>query len=297
MSELPERDVTGHLGSQPLGPGRSNDASEQRLAGAGLPRSPEEPADGLSPAASPRWAFSGRRNWILAAAVGAAVGVIVAGVARTTGGGPDSSSSRAEAPAEGLPGSDSGDSGVGSQSPRPGVPDAALVTPPSAVPTSSPGNNAQDSPRPSEAAASAKSGASPTSDGSGPGGGDDSGSASGNGVALVVEAAGKCLTGSGPGSELVASACDGSAGQSWSPGAAGSLRQGGLCATVTGAEDRTPVVLSTCDQSSAQRIALSGKALVSGPDSKCLDLFGGASGTRVVLWECNGRDNQRWSAA
>ncbi|MGC4947934.1 RICIN domain-containing protein [Streptomyces sp. DT224] len=72
---------------------------------------------------------------------------------------------------------------------------------------------------------------------------------------------------------------------------------GGFCAAVTGTGDRTPVVLAGCDRSSAQRIGLSGKELVSASTGKCLDLFGGASGSRIVLWECNGRDNQRRHAA
>ncbi|MER7056508.1 ricin-type beta-trefoil lectin domain protein [Streptomyces sp. NPDC000351] len=57
----------------------------------------------------------------------------------------------------------------------------------------------------------------------------------------------------------------------------------------------TPVVLAPCDQSAAQRFSLSGKSLLATSSGKCLDLFGGASGTQVVLWECNGRDNQRWN--
>ncbi|MER7722429.1 ricin-type beta-trefoil lectin domain protein [Streptomyces sp. NPDC096323] len=117
------------------------------------------------------------------------------------------------------------------------------------------------------------------------------------GRALVVEASGNCLTGAGSGSELVVAACTGANTQLWSIGSGTALQQGGLCATVTGTEDRTPVVLTTCDRSAAQRLSLSGKSLLSASTSKCLDLFGGASGTQVVLWECNGRDNQRWSSS
>ncbi|MFE6485705.1 ricin-type beta-trefoil lectin domain protein [Streptomyces sp. NPDC057757] len=336
MPELPKRDVTGHLGAQPLGPDRNNDAAtldsaraalaravaahraesagsdagseggseggpdatgQQRLADSDAPRTSEESADEPTDgsAGSSPWAFRRRGRWILAAALGAAVGIVVAGVVGTAGGGPNSSGGQAEPPAEGVLRSGSGDAGLGDRSPQPGVPDAALVTPPSAVPSSSPGKDTQDSPEPSKSGASAGSGATPTAQG--PDSGADSGPTAAPGGALVVEAAGKCLTGAGQGSELVVSACDGSADQSWSSGPAGSLRQGGLCATVTGTEDRTPIALAACDQSSAQQIALTGGALVSEPQGKCLDLFGGASGTRVVLWECNGRDNQHWSAA
>ena len=131
----------------------------------------------------------------------------------------------------------------------------------------------------------------PDKDGTGRAGG----SAPDPGRALAVEASGNCLTGAGSGSELVVAACTGAASQSWNTGSDTALQQGDLCATVTGTEDRAPVVLAPCDQSAAQRFSLSGKSLLSASSGKCLDLFGGASGTQVVLWECNGRDNQRWS--
>lgn len=277
------------------------------VAGPGLPRSSEESAYEISPTASPRrWAFPRRRRWILAAAVGVVVVAVVAGVAVTAGGGSDSSSHQADAPAEGLVPS-GGEDTAGGQSLLPAVPAPKLTASPSADPSTAPSSSssksAQGTPKPGKGDASTGSGSSPAADDSetdsaaGPGTGDPSGSTTGSGNPLVVEASGKCLTGAGSGSQLVASACDGSAGQSWSPESDGTLRQGGLCAALTGTEDRTPVVLATCDRSSTQRISFSGTALVSGPTGKCLDLFGGASGTQIVLWECNGRDNQHWSAA
>ncbi|MEU7472924.1 RICIN domain-containing protein [Streptomyces sp. NPDC044984] len=116
------------------------------------------------------------------------------------------------------------------------------------------------------------------------------------GRALVVEASGNCLTGAGSGSELVVTACTGASSQLWNLGSGTALQQGDLCATVTGTADRTPVLLAPCDRSAAQRFSMSGKSLLSASSGKCLDLFGGASGTQVVLWECNDRDNQRWSS-
>ncbi|MFI1338138.1 RICIN domain-containing protein [Streptomyces sp. NPDC020845] len=59
--------------------------------------------------------------------------------------------------------------------------------------------------------------------------------------------------------------------------------------------DRTPVVMSACAGLPGQRFALSSGSLRAAESGKCLDLFGGASGTDVVLWECNSRDNQQWS--
>ncbi|MFJ2261585.1 RICIN domain-containing protein [Streptomyces sp. NPDC087844] len=116
-------------------------------------------------------------------------------------------------------------------------------------------------------------------------------------TALVVESGGTCLTGSGAGSELSVAACGSASAQSWSTSSGRALKQGGLCASVTGTEDRAPVLLRPCDQSTEQEFALVGSSLVSASSGKCLDVFGGASGTQVVLWECNGRDNQRWSTS
>ncbi|MER7487074.1 RICIN domain-containing protein [Streptomyces sp. NPDC126497] len=187
---------------------------------------------------------------------------------------------------------------------EPGIPDAkrslsasasatAVSRPPS---TGSPTPSGQETEPGTDKAT--ENGAEPTvskapdKDGTGQAGG----SAPDPGRALAVEASGNCLTGAGPGSELVVAACTGAASQSWSIGSGTALQQGDLCATVTGTADRTPVVLGPCDQSAAQRFSLSGKSLLSASSGKCLDLFGGASGTQVVLWECNGRDNQRWSS-
>lgn len=338
MSELPKRNVTGRVGSGPVRPARSNDASNldsaraalaraiaaqraenaeneadrsgpaQGLADPGLPQSSDESTYEISPAPSPRGrAFSRHRRGILVAAAGVAVVAIVAGVAVMVGGGSDNSSRRADAPAEGLVPSDGEDMGPGGQSLLPGVqttaPPASPSAHPSTAPSSSSSKRAGSTPEPGKGTASAGPGSTPAADDSRtdsaakPGGGEPGGPTTGPGGALAVEASGKCLTGAGSGSPLVASVCDGSAGQSWSPASDGSLRQGGLCAALTGTEDRTPVVLATCDQSSAQRISFSGTTLVSAPTGKCLDLFGGASGTQIVLWECNGRDNQHWSAA
>ncbi|MFI6861090.1 ricin-type beta-trefoil lectin domain protein [Streptomyces sp. NPDC050421] len=275
----------------------------------GLPRSSAESvsAHEIPAAASPRrWAFL-RRRWVLATAAAVAVAAVVAGVAVTVGGGSDSSGRRADAPAEGLVESDSEYEGAGGQSLLPGAPTAEQSASPSVTPSvaSSPssGKSAQATPHPGRSTAATGSGSSSatgapaTGSATKPGSDNAGGSTTVKGVALAVQASGKCLTGAGSGAQLLASACGGSAGQSWSPQPDGSLRQGGLCVTVTGTEDRTPVVLATCDRSSVQRVSLSGTALVSASTGKCLDLFGGASGTQIVLWECNGRDNQHWTAS
>lgn len=336
MSELPKRNVTRPVSSRPVKPLRSNDAANldsaraalaramaaQRAenaekeagrstpapgpAGTGATQPPAESAHEISPAAAPRRrrAFS-RRARILAAVVAVVAVAVVAGVAVTAGGGSDGSSRRAEAPAEGSVGPDA--EGAGDRSPLPGASTAERSASPAAAPSATTSSSSSAEPRstpgPGRSTAPAGSGASSEADGTGtdgagkPATGKGGGSNEVHGFPLAVEASGKCLTGAGSGSQLVASACDGSSGQSWSPGPDGSLRQGGLCATLTGTEDRTAVVLSGCTGASAQRVSLSGTALLSASTGKCLDLFGGASGSQIVLWECNGRDNQRWHAA
>lgn len=277
-------------------------------AGAGFPESSEESTYEIAPTASSRrWALPRNRRWVLAAAVGVAVVAVAAGVAVTAGGGDDSPSRQSDVSTEGLVRPDGEDRGAGDKAPLPGAPTAELSASPSAAPSTAPSSSSSKSapatPRPGKGTASAGAGASPSADDSTtgrpaqPGSGRPSGSTTRSGGALSVEASGKCLTGAGSGAQLVASVCNGSVSQSWSPEPDGSLRQGGLCATLTGTEDRTPVVLAACDRSSVQRISFSGTTLRSESTGKCLDLFGGASGTQIVLWECNGRDNQHWSAA
>ncbi|TRV73751.1 hypothetical protein FKN01_26350 [Streptomyces sp. 130] len=328
MPELPKRNVNRPVGSRPAEPLRSNDASQLDSARAALARAiaaqraeeagnaesagdagdAEASAQGISPATPPRRRAFPRRARVLAAVVGVVAVAVVAGVALTAGGGAEGSGSRADAPAEGPVRAGGGAEGDEHRSPQPegtsADPTPSGSVTPSATASPSPGEKQQRRPGAGRSTASeAGSGPSSDADGSGtdsaaePGGGKDGDSAEVRTFPLAVEASGKCLTGAGSGAQLVASPCDGSSGQSWSAGADGSLRQGGLCAAVTGTEERTPVVLAHCDRSSAQRIGLSGKELVSASTGKCLDLFGGASGSQIVLWECNGRDNQRWHAA
>jgi len=119
------------------------------------------------------------------------------------------------------------------------------------------------------------------------------------GQAYVVAASGKCLSrGAGTeGIQLFQATCDGSAAQQWQSGANGTLRSSGKCMTVAGGatDDRTEIQLSGCSGDTSQRFHLSGTELLADQSQKCVDIFGGASGTGAVLWECNGRDNQIWT--
>jgi serine/threonine protein kinase len=119
------------------------------------------------------------------------------------------------------------------------------------------------------------------------------------GRALVVAASGKCLS-SGAGTEgtqLFQATCDGSAAQRWQTGSGGTLRSSGKCMTVAGGatDDRTEIQLAGCNGTGSQRFHLAGTQLMADQSHKCVDIFGGASGTGAVLWECNGRDNQTWT--
>ena len=118
------------------------------------------------------------------------------------------------------------------------------------------------------------------------------------GRALVVAASGMCLS-RGNGSEgvqLYQDTCDGSAAQRWQLGS-GVVRSSGKCMTVAGGAtaDRTAIQLAGCDGSGSQRFRLDGAELLAEQSQKCVDIFGGSSGTVAVLWECNGRDNQTWT--
>ncbi|MFD4523153.1 protein kinase [Streptomyces sp. NPDC058470] len=129
--------------------------------------------------------------------------------------------------------------------------------------------------------------------------GSDSSVAPATGHTLVVAASGKCLS-SGAGTEgiqLIQATCNGSAAQRWQVGSNGSLRSSGKCMTVAGGatDDRTEIQLSGCSGDASQQFHLSGTELLADQSQKCVDIFGGESGTGAVLWECNGRDNQTWT--
>ncbi|MFI5884859.1 protein kinase [Streptomyces sp. NPDC051554] len=117
--------------------------------------------------------------------------------------------------------------------------------------------------------------------------------------ALVVPATEKCLSGGAAteGIQLVQATCDESAGQRWRIGTDGTFRASGKCMTVAGgaSADRTEIQLTACGGDSSQRFHFSGTELLADQSQKCVTVFGGTSGTVVVLWECNNWDNQTWT--
>jgi hypothetical protein len=58
--------------------------------------------------------------------------------------------------------------------------------------------------------------------------------------------------------------------------------------------DRTEIQLTGCSGDASQRFHFSGTELLADQSQKCVTVFGGTSGTVVVLWECNNWDNQTW---
>ncbi|MFJ3695284.1 ricin-type beta-trefoil lectin domain protein [Streptomyces sp. NPDC090052] len=118
---------------------------------------------------------------------------------------------------------------------------------------------------------------------------------------------GKCLDDAGgattDGNRIQLWDCDGSGAQKWfSYGSA--LRLGGRAGKCVEADARStrngsPVQLATCDRGENQRwVSRSDGTLWNAGSGRCLDVPGGAAGNGAVqlaLWDCNAKDNQRWT--
>ncbi|WP_405913654.1 ricin-type beta-trefoil lectin domain protein [Streptomyces sp. NBC_00963] len=118
---------------------------------------------------------------------------------------------------------------------------------------------------------------------------------------------GKCLDDAGgattAGNRIQLWDCDGSGAQKWfSYGSA--LRLGGRAGKCVEADARStrngsPVQLATCDRGENQRwVSRSDGTLWNAGSGRCLDVPGGAAGNGAVqlaLWDCNAKDNQRWT--
>ncbi|MDH6213473.1 serine/threonine protein kinase [Streptomyces pseudovenezuelae] len=207
-----------------------------------------------------------------------------------------------------LPTEKNGTVAAASDGPLPADDPAQHSTDASAPATSSPkashsANSDVTSPTPASsqsASIAAQEGDEPESEGkdTSPANGSDAPAAP-TGHALVVAASGKCLSSGAAteGIQLIQATCDNSAGQRWQTGSGGTLRSAGKCMTVAGGatDDRTQIQLADCNGDSSQRFHLAGTQLMADQSQKCVDIFGGASGTGAVLWECNGRDNQTWT--
>jgi glucosylceramidase len=94
--------------------------------------------------------------------------------------------------------------------------------------------------------------------------------------------------------------CNGSAAQSWTRGADGTVRALGKCLDVTAAStaDGAKVQLFDCNGTGAQQWqATTGRDLVNPAANKCLDVTGSstADATRLQIWTCTGAANQKWT--
>jgi GH25 family lysozyme M1 (1,4-beta-N-acetylmuramidase) len=128
----------------------------------------------------------------------------------------------------------------------------------------------------------------------------------------VQLALGQCLTaaGSNPATaRAVIKACSGSSAQNWTYAADGTLRISNECLTIPTAAQGTPLGLAQCGSTQAQQWRLlyphalnpargsRPTALLNPWSGMCLadPGFSTANGTRVVLWPCNGYNNQSWT--
>ncbi|AGS73281.1 ricin-type beta-trefoil lectin domain protein [Streptomyces collinus] len=116
--------------------------------------------------------------------------------------------------------------------------------------------------------------------------------------------AGKCVdvAGADPanGTPVQLYDCNGTAAQSWTVGADGTVRALGKCLDVTGngTADGSTVQLWDCTGGPNQKWAVSAAHDIVNPQAnKCLDVTGNnpANGTRLQIWSCSGGANQKWT--
>ncbi len=93
--------------------------------------------------------------------------------------------------------------------------------------------------------------------------------------------------------------CNGTAAQTWTVAADGTLRALGKCLDLTsaGTANGTRAQLYDCNGSGAQLWRSgSGGTLVNPQSNRCLDATGpsSANGTRLQIWDCTAAANQRW---
>jgi ricin-type beta-trefoil lectin protein len=88
--------------------------------------------------------------------------------------------------------------------------------------------------------------------------------------------------------------CNGTAAQSWTLAADGTLRVQGMCALILG-DDTVHIV--GCDGRTTARWRTSGQLIINAANDKCLTdpASGTKPGTAVTVTACNGRANERWS--
>ncbi|MFJ4000297.1 ricin-type beta-trefoil lectin domain protein [Streptomyces parvus] len=96
--------------------------------------------------------------------------------------------------------------------------------------------------------------------------------------------------------------CNGADAQKWRFGSDGTIRARDKCLDVANANfsNGTPIQLAWCNGSAAQKFTLNGAHdLVNTAVGKCVDIPNHSKSrgpsTYLILWECTGLDNQKWS--
>jgi len=119
----------------------------------------------------------------------------------------------------------------------------------------------------------------------------------------IIGYGGKCIDvpNSNPadGTQLQMYDCNGTAAQSWTFAADGTVRAFGKCMDVAwGSRDNGAIIqIVGCSGNPAQQFVLSGAGdLVNPQSNKCVDVGGWntSNGAKLVQWECTGGANQKW---
>jgi beta-glucanase (GH16 family) len=123
-------------------------------------------------------------------------------------------------------------------------------------------------------------------------------------VGPITGLAGKCVdvAGANPadGTPIQLFTCNGTAAQTWTMNADGSIRAFGKCLDVSGGvtTDGGRLILWPCTGGLNQKWTYTaGRDLVHARSNKCLDVTGSnsADGTRLQTWACSGGANQKWN--
>ncbi|MGW2352461.1 ricin-type beta-trefoil lectin domain protein [Actinacidiphila glaucinigra] len=268
------------------------DADEGRAAQAAAGTAPQAPHRG-APAAKRR----ARSRPLLLLGGGLAVGVLVCVPFLVRGSGGEERGAAAVTLADEDPAVETPGTGPATASPNGGRSPSPGDTPRRRAESGSPdGPTATPSVSGGKATPRATGGGSTQQPAAGP-----SHSAAVSGTAIRSHDSGRCIDGSPPwGSPLQLWDCTGSAAQSWQIKPDGSVHSRGQCMDIAGGsrDDGAAVQLVDCNGTGAQQFRLNAAHdLVNVQADKCVEAEDspGVNGTRLRLWSCSGRDNQKWS--
>ena len=93
--------------------------------------------------------------------------------------------------------------------------------------------------------------------------------------------------------------CNGTAAQQWSFNGDGTVRAMGKCMDPAGAgtANRTPIQLVTCNGNPVQRFQYVNNELRNTSSGRCVDIdaWNANNGAQLILWDCTGGSNQKWT--